>query len=297
MKKLLFYFGFCLLLGGMGCAPESEISGPMNSTSREDLLVQIQELRSSPDTNSLHIEGNRITDEDLALLRDCPPFEELTLERCRAISDRGLKNLAGTPLRGLTLLECGRITESGLSEFLETVPQLEGLVIYNCRHITENIAATVGKMRGLRFLVLGFSRYFSHGDVTEHLTELRDLQTLMIYTDRLPQLQNLQGLENLEQFYLQGVYKRGNPIRVEDLKPLESLPLLREIGFSRCPNLREDELEAMRQRLPHCNIHNEPDNFLMFNDRDRRWLVEDHRKDKSRPRMLKDAEEKIPPAQ
>ena len=158
-----------------------------------------------------------------------PKLRTLTLEDCRDVDLRMLKDLPG--LASLNLPGCDDVTDTGLEE-LKHVPLLTSLDMSYCEEVTDTGLEELKHLTALTSLDLSECREVTDAGLKElkHLTALTSLKLSgcsRITDAGLKELKHLTCLTSLHLSYCWEVTDAG----LKELKPLSSLTSLK---LSRC---------------------------------------------------------------
>lgn len=120
------------------------------------------------------------TDADLVYLKAIPETETLTFFECRAVTSKGLKQLAVLPnLRDL------RLTESGVTDLkpLAKIPSLESLDLSSLEELDESSFRYLAKLPKLKNLTIHFC-YLSDA-IMPHIAKIASLEKLEMHYNEI----------------------------------------------------------------------------------------------------------------
>lgn len=119
---------------------ELDISNACGISGQEPLAVclrQLGGLRSLSLSNGLRLS---FTDEEMKCMLHLPHLEELSLDACNMITDRGLQHLRACPkLKRLSLAELNKITALGI-RLLSPLTHLSSLNLAHCFGVHDDVA-------------------------------------------------------------------------------------------------------------------------------------------------------------
>jgi hypothetical protein len=225
-------------------------------------------------------EGFQIDDHDAEQIAQCRALTNLFIDSTsqkghHRISDHGLMQISN--LDGLTSLVVNSqlITDAGLAHLtqLTKLTQL-GLKLHPTANITAGGMAHVAALPGLTHLTLSgsviddncmepvaqstslivlrlvFARVGARGYVA--LSTCRTLNRLEVHHSRMTRtdLDAMASITQLRRLEITGLDELADP----DLLALTPLTNLQVAVFSKCPQLTDAGLEALRQALPGCYV-------------------------------------------
>ncbi|XP_023332834.1 F-box/LRR-repeat protein 20 isoform X1 [Eurytemora carolleeae] len=197
-------------------------------------LLQILQLCGST-LRSLNLIETEITGENLSEYKGALPcLEILNMRYCKQLTDKGLLQilqLCGSTLRSLNLFET-EITGENLSEYKGTLPCLENLNMFCCRHLTDKGLLQILQLCGSKLIFLDISETNITG---EYLSE---------YKGTLP------CLENLNMNYCRHLTDKG---LLQILQLCGSTLRSLDIG---CTNITGEYLSEYKGTLPCLEILN-----------------------------------------
>ena len=170
--------------GGVGLGPEREM--------RPVTERWVRKLFGFPRTpmNCVWLQGTKVTDADLACLKDLPDLQLLHLHATQ-VTDTGLEHLKGlTNLRWL-YLDKTQVTDTGL-EHLKELNNLRWLFLHGTQ-VTGTGLEHLKELTNLEWLILNGTQVSDAG--LEHLTELNNLEILGLSGTQVTD----EGAEKLQQ--------------------------------------------------------------------------------------------------
>lgn len=223
---------------------------------RSDMsLIQGRELTALGRMEHLaeiDLSDTRLDDEGLRAISALTALRKLKIERCHAISDAGLSELAALRQLDEVHVSGDRLTSRGVAA-VARLPSLRVLTAYGVDVAPEDLAA-LARLGRIEKLALSFPKQSQSLQSSERLmaaigkiASLRRLTVTGLYHNKetLAPLLNLQVLEELD---LYGSQLDENAVRV--LGRLRSLQILR---FCCGPNGTCDSVDALRQ-LPQLQF-------------------------------------------
>jgi hypothetical protein len=146
----------------------------------------------------------RIGDDDIATIVGPLDGDLLSLERCRGLTDVGLRHLATTfpRLTAVAIVACPGVTDAGFCDLLESLPGLQCVDVSVCPQITDVALARLARLRRLRELHVIADR--SCGPWLEALRDAKQLRTLNVYCPTFADagIQQLRALKSLDRLYI-----------------------------------------------------------------------------------------------
>lgn len=208
--------------------PEFDVGGVECGPPQPWWLIKLVGCDFFWDVKRIKICKNEIVDKDLAILREFPNTESLSLHSCQ-IGDEGILHLANLrDLRTLYLTKT-HITDDGL-EVLGDMVHLKELDLAGTP-ITGNGFAHLSEIATLNYLNLAFSDVNDNG--VNHIKDLRHLESLSLIHTRISD----QGLEYLKGHEHLTLLRIGRCEMVTDagLAHVAEIPELQELGLSSTP--------------------------------------------------------------
>jgi len=228
-------------------------------------------------TLGLYVLDN-VTDAGLSSLSSCANLQTLILKDLRNVTDAGLSSLSSCAnLQTLELHRLGNVTDAGLSSLLRCA-NLRRLEIRSCAQINGGLAlvittdengnrAFVGEF-GSDVALQAFAPWFT-GDslrlkgekITDaalsSLSSYANLQTLEIWRcgavsdSALTKISGVNGLRSLSLNWCGGFTSAG-------IAALGAASNLRSLEFWKCDGTSSADVDALRKRLPTCEIRFTP---------------------------------------
>ena len=175
--------------------------------------------RLAPTLRVLEIpECEQLTDESCRHLAKLSQLTTLDLTGCYRMTDEGIEQLAG--LSNLTLLNLGMLkslTDEACS-VISHLPRLLSLELNSCSQLTAQSAVSIARISTLRSLSVSEVTGWDDTAVA-HLLQLEELDALCL---------------------------SGTSITVLSLRRLLGMRYLKELNVYSCPNVTEDELQAVK---------------------------------------------------
>ncbi|KAK8595165.1 hypothetical protein V6N13_016069 [Hibiscus sabdariffa] len=188
---------------------------------------------------SVDLSGSDITDPGLIYLKNCMNLQDLNLNYCDRISDRGLKNISGlTKLKSLTFRRNSAITAQGMIALSGLVNLLK-LDLEKCPGIHGGLIHIKG-MTKLESLSIKWCNCITDADM-KPLSGLTNLKSLQVSCSKVTDfgITYLKGLQRLSVLNLEGC-----PVTAAFFDSLSVLASLSYLNLSRC-NLSDDGCEKL----------------------------------------------------
>jgi hypothetical protein len=196
------------VIGAWWCSPVVAQSQGQNTTEKDPAVLAIRQLGGKVERNkkksdepvvAVDLHGRRVTDADLAVLRQFPQLQKLNLYNT-PITDAGLAALEGLNHLHTLYLNGTSITDAGIIHLVK-LPELRDLGLHGTR-VTDAGLVQLQGVKTLQTLNLGTHGYWPLGKsspITDQglaaLKSLPHLQTLYLIGTRVTDA----GIKDLQQ--------------------------------------------------------------------------------------------------
>jgi len=152
------------------------------------------------DVQAVALTGSKVTDAELADLRELEQLQGLDLESCTSITDAGLEHVRRLTRLQVLFLDGTQVTDAGLT-YLQDLKQLEELSL---GQVSDVGIVQLKEVRQLRVLHLNGTQISDGGLIP--LRDLPNLETLDLGQTRITDagLEHLRGLTRLKDLWLYG---------------------------------------------------------------------------------------------